>query len=102
MNSILEGEKRPKTPQVDANRLVNLSSDQLQDTSLSTPGKALEPAGLSDLKGIALVEAENLRLRLHLQRLQGQLTEQRLYQVRHTSPACSWQAVRSACTVFMH
>ena len=48
-------------------------------------GKDLEPAGLSDLKGIELVKDENSRLRLHLQRLQGQLTEQYVYQVRHTS-----------------
>ena len=73
-------------PLVDANRIADLSYDQLQNVSLNTPGTALEPAGLSDRERVRLINNENSGLRRQLQQLQGQLTQQHLAQVRHTPP----------------
>ena len=85
MNSRSACALTPQMPLVHANRIVDLSSDQLQNVSLSILGKALEPAGNTDRERVTSVNDENLELRLQLQRLQGQLTQQHLYQVRHTS-----------------
>ena len=87
MDSSTECVSTPQTPLVDANKIVDISSDQLQSTSLGTPAKALEPAGLSDSREVATVDENDKtsRLRLRLQRLQRQLTQQQLYRVRHTS-----------------
>lgn len=62
------------------------------------PGKAPDPAGLTDREGVRLINNENLELRLQLQQLQSQLKLQQLYQVRHShlSP-WSWQSGLAVC-----
>lgn len=52
-------------------------------SSQGMAGQASEPGGVKEKEQASILNSENERLRLQLQRVQGQLTQQHVYQVGH-------------------